>query len=123
MPYAVLLPQVDVVAHCGAPFSILLPVLTGAGDAVPGASITAARAQVRARLDDARVLHTFDSGDASIVIDDDGLTISASATVTAGWWSSWGVAIAVWDVEITIDGEAVQITAPGRFCLRGEVTR
>jgi hypothetical protein len=124
------LPRIDVRIFAGRPMGLRVNLADGDGDALPGAAVVSARAQVRREIDDPTVWHTFDSeaDPVSVTISDGYVTLVATSDETSEWAELWpGTAPETfmwWDLEITDeDGEDWQMTAPGLFVLAHQVTR
>ncbi len=125
--------RVNLTVLAGSPFTLTVPVLDGAGDAVAAADIASARAHVRAKVDSDQVLHIFstenDPADAEITgTSEAAVVLTATAEVTSLWQDTWtGSAPSTtvwWDLEVTDgDGETHQITTPGTIVLVHQVTR
>lgn len=125
--------RVDLTVLAGQPFELSLPVLDGAGDPVPAASLASARAQVRETVADDTVLHTWSTEDDPATAEITGTSagavlLTATGDVTAAWQDDWpGCAprsVAWWDLEVVdTDGITHPITVPGTITLVHQVTR
>jgi hypothetical protein len=126
-----LLERLDVVHLAGTPFELPVPVLQGDGTATPTASVTDARAHVRASVDSDVILYVFSVDDDTIELVDDGgesvVRLHVDSAETDEWQLLWpgrdGRAVVWWDLEITTSDGAEQIIAPSTFTLYHQVTR
>jgi hypothetical protein len=119
------LPRIDVDVRAGQAFELTVPVLDDAGAAVEVTDVVSARAQVRETPASADVLYEFSTDTGGATITDTGsVLLSATAEQTADWSTSWPVAGAWWDLEVTDSSDvAHQLTAPSKVRVSPRITR
>lgn len=122
------LPAIQVECYAGAPLAFTVPILGAGGTPTNAASILAARAQVRSRVEDAEILHSWTTDTpAGMTVGggaDGAVTLTASGLETAIWGVQWSRLTAVWDLEVVdTDGVPHRLCRVSPFIVYPEVTR
>jgi len=112
--------SVDLTIEQGSDWALTFPVLDSEDEPVD-VSAWSARAQVRARAEDATILHdwTSTSPTGGIKLGLQGITLSVTAAQSSAWTWRRGV----WDLELVDPDGVVTRIAKGRVHVDPEVTR
>lgn len=118
------LPTVPLPVRCGEPLDVTVAVLDANNQPVPSSQIVSARAQVRARVGSATVLHEWSttSGNAQIV--SGGIRLTATAAETQAWQTDWPTPVPRWDlVVVDTAGVTSRVMEPSVVQLDPVLTR